>query len=56
MGTNPGENAPLKRGDFGDGESLRLAFTVEFLFGGACDCSERLLFRDLVREVSKNSA
>jgi hypothetical protein len=46
---NPGENVPLNRGDFGDGEVPNPAFAMDVRFPGFCDCSARLLFRDFDR-------
>jgi hypothetical protein len=49
IGVNPGENVPLKRGDFGDGAAPRPAFAMDVRLPEFCDCSARLLFRDFAR-------
>lgn len=46
---NPGENVPLNRGDFGDGEAPNPAFAMDVRFSGFCDCSARLLFKLFAR-------
>jgi hypothetical protein len=54
--TKPGENTPLNRGDFGDGEALNSEFGVKFRFDGDCDWSGRLRFKDFVRVESGKAA
>jgi hypothetical protein len=53
MGENAGENAPLNRGDFGDGEAPNPAFAIELV--GFADCSGRARFSDFPRIGSEST-
>lgn len=50
-----GENVPLNRGDFGDGEPTNPAFVMLVRFVGFCVCSVRDLFNDFVRAGSDSA-
>jgi hypothetical protein len=52
IGVKAGENVPLNRGDFGDGEVPNPAFAIDVRLPELCDCSARLLFNDFARIVS----
>jgi hypothetical protein len=54
MGENAGENAPLTRGDFGDGEAPNPAFAIEVKFVGFADGSGRARFSDFPRIGSES--
>lgn len=52
IGEKAGENAPLKRGDFGDGDATSPELVIVLDAERFCDCSDRFRFKDFVRVVS----